>query len=266
MGNGPAVPNSQRDRLGKREDMMARATKDDRFSKEIQEKLGHYVYRLIDPRNGQTFYVGKGQGNRVFEHVKAALKTDESSEEDLRLETIRQIKRKNLAPIHVIHRHNMSKNVALEVEAALIEAYPGLTNQISGQGSNDYGTAHVDELIERYAAETIKYDPSHNIMLIKTKWSTVEKRGGIYQAVRARWKINLLRAKRAHYILAIIDGICRGVFKPEKWKPSSPPEDKRYEFDGDEAKKEIRERYVNKRLPDNDCRKGMAAPVLYKYP
>ncbi len=28
-----------------------------------------YVHRLIDPRNGETFYVGKGQGNRVFAHI-----------------------------------------------------------------------------------------------------------------------------------------------------------------------------------------------------
>lgn len=245
--------------------MMVKATKDDLFSKEVQEKLGYYVYRLIDPRNGQTFYVGKGQRNRVFEHVKAALKADENSEEDLRLETIREIKRKNLAPIHVIHRHNMPEHVALEVEAALIDAYPGLTNQVSGQGSNDYGTAHVDQLKERYAAEVIKYDPSHNIMVIKTKWSTVEERGDLYQAVRARWKIDPRRAERAHYILAIIDGICRGVFKPKQWKLCSPPGEKRYEFDGVKADEKTSKKYVNKRLPDADCKKGMASPVLYTY-
>lgn len=36
------------------------------FSQETINKIGYYVYRLIDPRNGQTFYVGKGKGNRVF--------------------------------------------------------------------------------------------------------------------------------------------------------------------------------------------------------
>ena len=46
----------------------------DHFSPETIEKVGHYVYRLIDPRNGNTFYVGVGQGNRVFEHVKGAIK------------------------------------------------------------------------------------------------------------------------------------------------------------------------------------------------
>ena len=197
------------------EDRMARRSKDDYFSKDVQEKLKHYVYRLIDPRNGETFYVGKGQGNRVFQHARAALKANESAEADLRLETIREIKHQNLEAIYLIHRHNMSKNVALEVEAALIDAYPGLTNKVSGHGSNDYGTANVDQIRARYAAKTIEYDPSHNIMVIKTKWSTVERDGGIYEAVRGRWRVNQQRANRVHYVLALIDGICRGVFVPE---------------------------------------------------
>jgi hypothetical protein len=29
------------------------------FSKHVAEKLNNYVYRLIDPRNGETFYIGK---------------------------------------------------------------------------------------------------------------------------------------------------------------------------------------------------------------
>lgn len=41
------------------------------FSQETINKIGYYVYRLIDPRNGQTFYVGKG--NRVFQHVLGAI-------------------------------------------------------------------------------------------------------------------------------------------------------------------------------------------------
>lgn len=55
------------------------------FTDEVTEKLGFYVYRLIDPRNGETFYVGKGYGNRVFAHQKGALAaSDDEQTEKLR--------------------------------------------------------------------------------------------------------------------------------------------------------------------------------------
>ena len=38
----------------------------DSFPAGVAEQLKWYVYRLIDPRNGETFYVGKGQKNRVL--------------------------------------------------------------------------------------------------------------------------------------------------------------------------------------------------------
>ena len=43
------------------------------FPKEIFPKLKYYVYRLIDPRNGETFYVGKGKGDRVFAHANGEI-------------------------------------------------------------------------------------------------------------------------------------------------------------------------------------------------
>ena len=45
------------------------------FTPEVIEQLQYYVYRLIDPRNGQTFYVGKGKGNRLYAHINDALKS-----------------------------------------------------------------------------------------------------------------------------------------------------------------------------------------------
>ena len=44
------------------------------FTPDVIEQLNYYVYRLIDPRDGKTFYVGKGKGNRVFAHVNDELK------------------------------------------------------------------------------------------------------------------------------------------------------------------------------------------------
>ncbi len=55
---------------------MAPVPELDAFPPDVIPKLKTYVYRLIDPRNGETFYVGKGQGNRVFAHIRDELSQD----------------------------------------------------------------------------------------------------------------------------------------------------------------------------------------------
>lgn len=52
------------------------------FSNETIEKINYYVYRLIDPRNGETFYVGQrkiytasfNNLNDIFEGITSATK------------------------------------------------------------------------------------------------------------------------------------------------------------------------------------------------
>ena len=125
----------------------------DSFPPEVVQALGHYVYRLIDPRNGETFYVGRGQGNRVFAHAKGELDDSDQSVADPKLERIHEIHALGMNVAHIIHRHGMSNAAAREVEAALIDAYPGLTNRVAGPGSKDRGTRHVNEIMLEYGAE-----------------------------------------------------------------------------------------------------------------
>ena len=96
------------------------------FPPEVAAELGYYVYRLIDPRNGQTFYVGKGCGNRVFQHVKCAVKyydgAENSSEDDPnKFKVIQSIRQEGMEVIHVIQRWGLTEQEALHVEAALID-------------------------------------------------------------------------------------------------------------------------------------------------
>ena len=32
--------------------------------------MDYYIYKLIDPRTGKPFYIGKGKGNRLHQHEK----------------------------------------------------------------------------------------------------------------------------------------------------------------------------------------------------
>src|SRR5713101_4222116 len=125
------------------------------FPADVARELKTYVYRLIDPRNGETFYVGKGRGDRVFSHIRAQVEGDEL---DNKLKRIREIRLAGFEVAHVIHRHGMDDKTAFEVEAALIDAYPGLTNIVGGAGSTDYGAMHAQEIVSRYSAEPANFD------------------------------------------------------------------------------------------------------------
>ena len=134
------------------------------FPKEVIDEIQYYVYRLIDPRNGETFYVGKGKGNRVFQHMKGALSPKEIDEINDKIQTIRAINAAGLDVIHIIHRHGMDEQTAFEVEAAVIDAYPEVTNIMGGMRSNDFGPMNAIEIINKYAAEEAVFE--HNVLMI----------------------------------------------------------------------------------------------------
>ena len=248
------------------------------FPAEIHDKLLYYVYRLIDPRDGSTFYIGKGQGNRVFAHVKGSLKFENDEEDDktAKIRTINQIKNAGLEPIHIIHRHGMNQDEAFQVEAALIDATPGLTNEVGGRNSSDFGPAHAQQLIQRYRKETMVIDPTHKIMLINVKGSIEERE--LYDAVRFAWRVNKEKAEGANYVFAVSGGICRDVFVAKEWRHAikenfpglttdTKEDTKRFGFIGELAPEPIRIRYKGKRLPDNmKPKKGAQSPIRYYYP
>ncbi len=239
------------------------------FKKGVAEELGFYVYRLIDPRNGQTFYVGKGRGDRVFAHINDELALGENEEErSMKLETIREIRRARLPPVHVIHRHGMKEEVAIEVEATLIDVFAGgLTNVAVGQDSNRRGPANAAQLDAHYAAEVLEPMPGHRLMYIKIRQDTADSKG-LYEAVRRSWQVNRKEADKAEYVLAVINQIVRGVFTDCKWKESSediPSAKGKSEFVGREVFGEIADQYVGKLIPPEYRKRGMAGAWFYSW-
>jgi uncharacterized protein len=189
------------------------------FPDEVAEKIGNYVYRLIDPRSGETFYVGKGKGNRVFDHARAAIRCNEEEVGlEPKLERIREILNEGLEILHVIHRHEIPDAAVLEVEAALIDAYPGLTNQQSGHGSNAKGPVDVRQLIDKYARPELDHDIKEGLILINVNASqNLFDRHAIYEQVRFAWRISPKRALNADYVLAVVRGVVIGAFVADEW-------------------------------------------------
>src|SRR5690554_5485328 len=160
-----------------------------KFPPEIIERLNNYVYRLIDPRNGETFYVGRGTGNRLYAHIKNELEND-SDVLSNKLDRIRQIRLAGFDVAHVVHRHGMDQATAIEVEAALIDAYPGLSNAMTGEASGERGVMHADEILKEFAAQPAEFQ--HKALLISVNRSASERE--LYEAVRFAWKLSKDRA------------------------------------------------------------------------
>lgn len=232
-----------------------------RFSEEVCERLGNYVYRLIDPRNGETFYVGKGRNNRVFDHAAgvAGLADDDNQTLGSKLDRIRAIKNAGLEVLHVIHRHEIPEAAIFEVEAALIDAYPGLTNTQGGHASSDRGPMNHVEIVDKYSLPSFPSSPEHRLVLINiNKLDDRFDRRAIYNFVRYCWRISRSRAENAHYVLAVVRGVVVGAFEAERWMAATTEnfpdilyadgsEANRFGFVGREAPKEIWDLYVGAR-------------------
>ena len=95
---------------------------------------GYYTYFLIDSRNGRIFYVGKGKGGRMYQHLTRWLAGTEQNA--AKAERISEILADgggiNYA---VFSQHGSDEDAAYETERLLIEALQpyGLTNLKPGQ-------------------------------------------------------------------------------------------------------------------------------------
>ncbi len=243
----------------------------DRFPSEVADQLKWYVYRLVDPRNGQTFYVGKGKNDRVFQHAKDQLSANGDEDEiNLKFQQIKAIRATGLEVAHIIHRHGIeSETVAFQIEGAVMDAFPGLTNQIGGHGSGDYGVRHVFEIMTEYAAP--EFIARHNIILISISKTFDDEAISIYDAARCCWIIDPERARQNELVLAHRRGLVVGVFRPARWMKATMAnfprltqnEPRRWGFEGMEAEEEVANLYLRKRVPNSYRAKGAANPIRF---
>ena len=236
------------------------------FSREIISELKFYVYRLIDPRNGETFYVGKGNGNRVFEHAFGEISVGDEDLSD-KLQRIREIKLSGFEVQHVIHRHGLDENTSFEVEGALIEAYPSVTNLAGGHHNADRGVAHAQQIIERYTAP----DAVLKDKIIEITVNLSAANFSLYDATRFAWRVSLPRSSEAEFAVAVVNGLIVEVFEIEKWLPATienfptlgyiGEDTGRFGFEGKVAPDTIRTDLLRHKVPRRP--KGAANPIRY---
>jgi hypothetical protein len=238
-----------------------------KFPKTVANALKYYVYIYIHPITREVFYVGKGKGDRVFNHLQ-----EEGESQKVRL--IQELNSVGLSPEIEILIHGIEDEItAFRIEAAVIDllGVHKLTNQQSGWKSATFGRMTIQQVIATYAKEpTSIAEPSVLIrisQLFRYSMSEME----LYDYTRGYWKINKERAAAAQYAFAVYEGIIQEVYSILQWVDAGStlntrndlfPVHGRFEFIGNLAPPEIRTKYKFKSV-EHLFQKGNMNPILY---
>lgn len=238
------------------------------FDNKTIEQLEYYVYALINPETNTPFYIGKGIGNRVFNHKDDAENLEDIS--SLKLDTIREIKSKGFEVKHIIIRHGLKESEAFEVEASLIDLGNyiglGLSNIVEGHHVGYKGLMTTDEIIRLHNAEPLnKLEHSVIIININKKYNRGNSSDDIYLATKEAWVIGEYRRNTVKYALSEYAGIIIEVFEINDWyniKTFDNKRNNRWGFNGKVADNQIRDFYINKSIAHTK-KKGAANPIKY---
>lgn len=221
------------------------------FKESVVEALKCYVYALVDPRDNRIFYVGKGTGNRVYQHAEAAINDDA---DNMKLAMIREIQALGLEVKYYILRHNLTDQEAFLVESTIIDLLTYkqfntetlLTNLVSGHHQWNEGIKTDAEINMMYDCKKIEPMEGDRLLLVslnrsydQAKATGVYQRDDDYESTRKYWFISPRKAEKIDYVLGIYRGIVRVIIKVKGYKTSMYSErgilfkKPRYEFEGD---------------------------------
>jgi hypothetical protein len=235
--------------------------------RDVARKLGYYVYAYVNPLDGSIFYVGKGKGKRVLDHLQDTGKSSKAT-------AINQLRRAGKQPdIHILAHGFRDAETALRIEGAVIDALglPSLTNRVRGWRTLQFGRTPLPEVIAHYRRRPVNVREPAILIRINRLYRPGMTPVELYDATRAAWKVGPKR-DRAKYALAVFEGIVREVYEITQWFPSGStlssrnprgdPRRDRYEFVGVLASERVRERYVD-RYVGHLFPRGAQNPVAY---
>lgn len=201
------------------------------FRAGVHEKLKHYVYRLADPSNGETFYVGKGVGNRVFDHFSEADRLpSDHSEKIRRIQAIWERNTQNDVEV-IIHRHGLTEDEAFLIESVLIDLLPSVLvdtdvagNKVRGHGAAQFGAKDVVALDHQYAALGANIEVPMALIKINKRWNeycstskSLPMDTHIFEMTRGSWAVQPRNHPQVKYAAAVAFGLVREVFTIEDW-------------------------------------------------
>lgn len=251
------------------------------FPVEAIGRLGVYVYALVDPRSARPFYIGKGRGNRVYQHVWAALgkempstsgpsdavgASDSTQVTSAKNARITEIFKAGFGVEHWIIRHDIAvgesdDKAAFAAEQCLLDFARldqlELVNLQGGHVATEHGMMRAEELARRFSAELVPALPEP-CALIKVNAAAAPdaEPEDIYAWSREAWIVSeAARNIPSLPILVFADDIVRAVHRAESWELASQSRKKRgsnrrtrwWRYTGP-VDTELERRYVGKSL------------------
>ena len=189
-----------------------------KLSQATIEKLGYYVYLIIDPRSQSTndgvFYVGKGFRRRAQDHLN-----DFKTKEGKKIKRISEIRSVGKEPTIDILRHGLTSKEAFEIESSVIDyiGIDNLTNEVLGHDSADRGRMSLGELEIKYHAEKVRFEDDLLLININKSFNRKMNSDEILEVTKGDWRIVKEKADRFKIVCAVFRGIVREVFEVEEW-------------------------------------------------
>lgn len=241
---------------------------DTNISKNTALRTDYYVYLFRNPSNEEIFYIGKGTGPRAG---------NLNNRNDETLKMIERIRADGREPEIEILRDGLDDGTAQMYEGVAIDVIgiDKLTNQIRGPGTKKWKRKTAETNLNRMKPGELEkfFDPDeaniteHAILIrINQLYRYGMDADSLYDATRGVWVIGGRdaggRRDCAKYAFSVFKGVIMEVFKINQWylagtqqttyktRPNKnelctyePP---RWEFEGDIAESEIRDKYLNK--------------------
>lgn len=234
-----------------------------KMTPEIAAVLKSYVYVYTDPRNGRPFYIGKGQGNRLFAHLDDTSETEKTN-------TISAIRKSGQEPQIDILRYGLTDAEAALVEASAIDliGLSLLANRVAGHHEKSFARIGSREVIAMLSAKPVRVQHKAILITINKLYRSDMTAEELYEATRGIWVVGP-RREQAEYGMAVYQGIVREVYRIQKWHPAGTlkyhtrdskdfKSSGRWEFEEIVAT-DIRDEYVG-----NSVGMGGQNPIRYK--
>lgn len=247
--------------------------------KEVRAKLKYYVYVYIDPRDDKPFYVGKGVGERVLDHIEVSGDSDKGRKLD-------ELRATGIVPRLAVVRHGMTESEAFAVEAVLIEhiGLLNLVNKVAGKGTSEFGFMTLPQICSRYAADPVTdfIEPTILFRLSATfrysmagENASEQERLALFEATCGTWKLGDTR-NQMKYAMSVYDNVIQEIYEIKCWNPGGTREYRTllrdgdhsslWEFDGHRCLDEkIRAAYLGKNVKHYFPR-GFAGGFRYCFP